>query len=609
MRKRLFGLAAAATILFAACGGTVTSPSAAPSTAPSTPPASTAPSSTEPSASTGFTEDVLLKPAPYTPEACAKQGGNIVVADWQAYSNLNPLLTSAFKNFQVMGPTMYALWTISPDGKWMPQMATKVPRLSDGSIVMDSSGTGFTVNLDMKPGLLWSDGEPLTLNDLKYTWQWVMDPANTGLPSGTIGWESIDKFDVAADGLTAAVHFKEGYAGYYGLLGTQFLPEHYMKTIPVADAVKKSYPIGTPDLAKAPTSGPFKYGASSADQVVLEKNPNFKADHVACLDTITFKFYTDAKDAMEAAFLNKEVDLATDLLQGDYAAIQPVDPAFGRADIGPAWEYEHLDLQQLNAAFKDPKVRQAVAAGIDKDKLWDTVYPGVPKPVTACAPTPPGLYWRAEGLKCQEYDAAAAKQLLADAGYKDTNGDGIVEKDGKELVLQHCSTPAPFRTAGGDTIAAMLKEVGIKVVPTYDPILFEAWGDTTKETKCNIYRGTYDTAEFAYVFTLDLFGDYYYSYDSSQIPTEANKGNGGNTIRVDDPEMDAALAELKSTVDPAKQFEIAQKIQEIYARSNFEVPLYYRSAVRGVSNQLGNYFKNPSTASDMWNTQDWFIKG
>jgi peptide/nickel transport system substrate-binding protein len=609
MQRRLFGVLASAALVLSACGTAAPSGSAAPPAGSASPAAST-PASTEPSPSavTGFTDDLLFSPAPYNPEA-GKVGGTVVVSDWQTYSILNKYYTSSFKNSQVMAATWAGNWDISPDGKWIPELVTSVPNLSNKGIVMDASGAGFTITMQYKPGLTWSDGKPLTMADMKFTWEYIMDPKQVGLVSGTVGWDLIDKFDVSADGLTGTIHFKEGYAGYYGLLGDGPMPKHYMETFSPAEAADKSYPVGTPELANAPTSGPFKYGASSADTVELVRNDNWKGgSHTAYLDKIVFKFYTDAKDAMIAAFLAKEVDVATDLLQGDYASIQGVDPAWGQALIGPAWEYEHLDLNQQNEAFKDAKVREAVARAIDKDKLWDIVYPGVPKPVKACAPTPPGLYWRAENLTCADFDVEKAKALLTEAGYTDSNNDGTVDKGGKELTIQHCSTPAPFRVAGGDTIASMLKEVGIKVTPTYDAILFEAWSGTTPETQCNIYRGTYDTAEFAYVLTLDIFGDYYYSYHSSQVPTEENGGEGGNTMRLNDPTMDAALDELYKTVDPAKIFDIAQTLQKIYADSNFEVPLYYRASVRGLSNRLGNFVKNPSTASDMWNTEDWFVK-
>ncbi|MCL6640731.1 MAG: dihydrodipicolinate synthase family protein, partial [Candidatus Rokubacteria bacterium] len=103
------------------------------------------------------------------------------------------------------------------------------------NLVVHTPRKGFTVKINIKPGLLWSDGQPLTLNDLKYTWQWVLDKDQPGI--STLGWDKIDRFDVSADGLTAEVHFTEPYAGWLGLLvGSPPLPEHYMKTIPVKEA-------------------------------------------------------------------------------------------------------------------------------------------------------------------------------------------------------------------------------------------------------------------------------------------------------------------------------------------------------------------------------------
>ena len=161
MQKRLFGLLASAALVMSACG--TAAPSAS-TPAASTPAGSAPPASVEPppSAVTGFTDDLLFTPAAYTPET-GTPGGSIVVSDWQTYSILNPYYTSSFKNSQVMAATFAPNWDISPDGKWIPELVTTVPNLSNGGVVMDASGAGFTLTMDYKPGLLWSDGKPLTM--------------------------------------------------------------------------------------------------------------------------------------------------------------------------------------------------------------------------------------------------------------------------------------------------------------------------------------------------------------------------------------------------------------------------------------------------------------
>jgi len=558
-------------------------------------------------------------------------GGTVVIADWQIPDQLSYYYQNAFVNVQVINSTMDSLWVVSSDFKYVPTMAVSIPKISDGTIRIDEDVTaecptgtegvpGFEVDLNMRPGLKWSDGEPLDLNDYKFTWQWMLDPAQTGLAAGTVGWDLIDRFDVAEDGLTATVHFCSGYAGFYGLFGSPAMPEHYMSQIPVADAPQLSYPVG-PGLENAPTSGPFKYASASPSAIELVRNENYVSPWTGegtYLDRVVFRFFDGAKDAMIAAFLAGEIDLATDLLQGDYAAIAGVDPSIGVATIKPAWEHEHFDMNQLGGgpgqghpALQDPNVRMALAHAINKTELYETVYPGTPMPEQApCAPVPPGLFWRTEeGLTCIEYDPAKSVELLDAAGWIDSDGDGIRDKDGVKLSLLHCHTGAGFRVAAGDYLASKFRDIGVELLNTASPeTVFAGWNDVPADAQCNLSHGNYDTSEFAWVHTFDQFGNVFYSYHSSQIPSQENGGNGSNFLRLADPRMDAALDELYATTDPALQVALSQEIARVHTEIQAETVLYYRSNVRGLNPKIGNYYQNPSTASDMWNIGDWFLK-
>src|SRR4249920_1198671 len=235
MDRKILGLLAAVAIVASACGAAAVSSSPAPDATAPTPAGSSAPS-VAPSPTPLDFEQILFG-YDYKPEA-GTAGGSIVVSDWQAANQLNPVISTSLANSYVFAATMRPLFTVTADGHWKPDLAAKMPKFSDQSIRVDSDGMGFEMDLELKPGLLWSDGVPLTLNDLKYTWEWVNDPAQVGIT--TTGWDSIDKIDVASDGLKATVHFKEPYAGYYGLFATSFLPEHWMKMIPIKDAPSKS---------------------------------------------------------------------------------------------------------------------------------------------------------------------------------------------------------------------------------------------------------------------------------------------------------------------------------------------------------------------------------
>jgi peptide/nickel transport system substrate-binding protein len=555
-------------------------------------------------------------------------GGSVVIADWQIPEQLNFYYISGFKDTQVNVAAFDVLWDLGPDFKYIPEQAVSIPTIANGGVRIDAEPTaecpnrrpgyedlpGFEVDLNIKPGLKWSDGETLDLNDMRYTWEWNMDPAQTGLYAGTDGWNIIDRFDVAEDGLSATVHFCTAFTGYYGILGKPMLPEHYMSQIPVIDAAELSYPVG-PGIENAPTSGAFKFASASPSAIELVRNENWVSPYTgdpAYLDRVVFRFFDGAKDAMIAAFLAGEIDLATDLLQGDYAAIAGVDPSIGTALIKPAWEYEHFDFnQQGHPALADPNVRMALAHAIDKTELYETVYPGVPMPEAApCAPVPPGLYFRTEeGLTCIEYDPELAVQMLDEAGWMDSDGDGIRDKDGEKLSLLHCHTGAGFRVAAGDYLASKFRDIGVELINTSAPeTVFSGWNEAAPDALCNLTRGNHDTTEFAWVSGFDLFGNTYTVYHSAYIPTEENGGAGANYARLDNPDVDAVLDNLYGATDQAEAIQYAHQLQQLLTEAQSEVVLYYRSNVRGVNPKLANYHQNPSTLSDMWNIGDWYLK-
>jgi peptide/nickel transport system substrate-binding protein len=579
-------------------------------------------------------DDLMISaPGEYAPEP-GTAGGSVVIADWQIPDQLNPYYISAFVNSQVSAAAHDQLWDVSDQGKYIAEQATTIPTIANGGVRIDAEPTaecpnrregfedipGFELDVDMRPGLLWSDGETLDLNDYKYTFDWMLDPDNTGLWGGTDGYNLVDRFDVSEDGLTATLHFCTGFTGYLGLFAAPALPEHYMSQIPVADAAGQSYPVG-PAIVDAPVSGPFKYASASPSAIELVRNENWVSPWTgepAYLDRVVYRFFDGSKDAMIAAFLAGELDLATDLQQGDYTALAGVDPSIGQVLIQPAWEYEHFDFNQANGepgtghpALADPNVRMALAHAINKDELYEVVWPGVPLgEYEPCAPVPPGLYYRTEeGLTCIEFDPEKAVELLDASGWVDSDGDGIRDKDGLALSFKHCTTGAGYRVAAGDYLASTFRDLGVELINTAAPeTIFAGWNEAAPDAECNLTRGNFDTTEFAWVSSFNLFGNTYTVYHSDWIPSDENAGAGANFVRLVDPRMDEILDGLFGATDQAEAVTLAHQFQAVHTELQPEVILYYRSNVRGVSSKLANYLQNPGTASDMWNIGDWYLK-
>jgi len=396
--RRPIVVLAIAAVLAGACGSTSSTPvptasaaapasQAAPSAAPAGSPAASAGASAAASGAPGSggltgveaqAFGTTYKPGPGTP------GGTLIMGEWQAASQLNPYYTTAEADLEAIDPILRSCATTAADGKFVPDLCTDIPTTSNGGIVVN--GTTMTMTLHLKPNLQWSDGTPLTMNDFKWTWQWTQDKAQSGCVycGVTSGFPLIDTYDVSSDGLTATIHFKQLFGGWLGMLTSMWpLQQKYMSTIPVAQAAKSSYPFGA-GVTKAPFSGPFMITNISANEIDYAPNPYWHGGvstvHAPYLQALKFQYFGDQNGEI-AAFVSGGIDVAFDLLQDSYPAIQKVPSSVGSASLTPLWEYEHFDLNhdpgnKRGNGLSDPNVRKAIAMAVDKQAIINTDFPG-----------------------------------------------------------------------------------------------------------------------------------------------------------------------------------------------------------------------------------------
>ena len=206
--RKLVGLFAGAAILVAACGGTSTT-TPAPSTAPaeSQPATSAAPSESTPAAQ----GPVDLFGTTYAPEE-GTSGGTVIIGDWQEATQFNPFYLGQVTEANVASLVWHSLLTITHDFRYIPQLAQDpIPTTDNGGVkAPGDNGDAMTVTWKLRDGLKWSDGEPLTCDDMKYAWEWVLDKDNVGVI--TAGWEDITNFECASD-TDMIWHFGKVYEG------------------------------------------------------------------------------------------------------------------------------------------------------------------------------------------------------------------------------------------------------------------------------------------------------------------------------------------------------------------------------------------------------------
>ncbi|HET9345995.1 MAG TPA: ABC transporter substrate-binding protein, partial [Candidatus Limnocylindrales bacterium] len=449
MRIRLAALLGAATIVVAACGtGTPSDSPTGSGQGSAAPPATQAP---PPSVATTGEE---LFDTSYAPEA-GTDGGSIIIGDWQEANQFNPYYASQVTEANVASATWSTLFVFTHDYKYGPDLAADIPTTFNGGVkAPGDDGDAMTVTWTLRDGLKWSDGEDLTCDDFKYAWEWVLDEENVGVV--TTGFNEIGDVECASD-TEMVLHYTEIYEGYIATF-TAPLPRHYLEAIPMADQVNGAG-FRADEVSNLPTSGAFKFESVTPQQELrLAKNPNYTSPWTgspAHLDNLIWKWYGDA-DLMIAGFKAGEVDFATDLQDSDLPKVQDLGEQVSAIAsltyefLRPNWSEGPFDAEtktggcSRNPAVQDrgtgcpmadPAMREAVAFAVNKEEINSRLLGGTVD--VANTNVSPSAWFFADQTPAT-FDPAQAQQILEDAGWTDSDGDGIREKDGLKAKIELC---------------------------------------------------------------------------------------------------------------------------------------------------------------------------
>jgi ABC-type transport system substrate-binding protein len=398
--------------------------------------------------------------------------------------------------------TTEPLVKINEDNELVPVIAERWSLESDG----------LTWTFNIRKGLQWSDGQPLTARDVEFTYQRMADPAvafdwawfftdiknfkavNKGdMPMSQLGVKAVDDYTFQATMEAPAPYFPDK------TLMVTISPQHVLQTTSAS-------PNWSTDPTTAVASGPWKLAAwDKGKQIVFDANPNYKGVLKPYLKRIVIKVGT--AEALMPAYYANEIDAAA--YEGQ--DITPADIAKAKADPASAGFHSYTDygayfLMFNNAMepFTNAKVRQAISKGIDRDALVGSV--GRDQTVSAFSMLPPGFPAHNPELKSvQAFDLAAAKQLLSDAGYPD--GQGF-----PKLTLSTWSPLNALRKGWVEGIQAQLKQ-NLNIDMDVNPIEVKTfYAEKAKHT----YPFTFQQYQFDYFDPsnlLDLWktGNYDYS--------------------------------------------------------------------------------------------------
>lgn len=526
-----------------------------------------------------------------------KKGGEFVYTfAGQSPSQLNPYYSTGTVESGIIRQIYSSLIGQSPNSKYYAYLLTEVPTLENGDVKISADGKSMDVTLKMKQGLKWSDGSALTLRDLDLTWQWVTDPDNSNLTIDTTPWNLISGIDSPSPGV-AVLHFKQVYGPYLNFLNNFYpLPEKVRNQL-----LSKNNPSQISEaVVPAATSGPFKVDYfSPTDRIVLLRNDNFSPvwGFNAYLDKVIFRNTSDAATALTTLTLGN-LDVVENLDDNQLSAASAIST--GKTDSISQYSWEYLQYNLSNPLFQDKNVRLALLKAIDRSAL--TKQFRTPKTLVMAVNLPEFSIFANPTLKPYLYDPQNAKKLLDDAGWK-TGPDGIRLKDGKRFSFTLSSTTSPIRKATAEAIIAYWKLLGLEV--NYQPYnsvnFFGGW-----RSDGILVKGKYDVAMVAFAGEVDPDSSYG-NYASSQIPSEANQGNGHNFGHINDPKIDQIFEAERSTTDLKRRKELFQQLQSILYENVYEAPLFGRLNNYIVSNKVHNFKPNPTSDTNWWNAVELYV--
>ncbi len=351
----------------------------------------------------------------------------------------------------------------------VPGLATEFPTARNGLISKD----GLRITFKLRPAL-WSDGAPVTANDVIFTWRAIMSGDNPVVR--TSGFDKI-KTILADNPHQVTVVLKEPFGpAVYLFSEGDFppLPAHLLTGLrTLNDIPYDAAPIG---------DGPFVLEQwQHGSDLVFAANPRYWRGRPR-LDHIHIKIIPNTNTAVQL-LRTHEIDLVDGIskpLIRDLPDIQGI-----RVYTQVTANYRHLDFNLRNPLLADVAVRRAVARGIDYERIINTIYAGYG--VRAATDIPP-FSWAANDLAPIPYDPAEARRLLDAAGWQ-AGADGIRVKAGTRLSLSISSAAGNRAGESAEAmIAEQLKQIGVELrVKNYaGALLFAEHGP--------LYGGTYDMA-------------------------------------------------------------------------------------------------------------------
>ena len=444
----------------------------------------------------------------------------------------------------------------------------------------DVSSDQKTITFHLKPNLKWADGQPLTSEDVLFTWKTVTDD-KTRSPYGA-DYKLVKRAE-APDSNTFKVTYAQPYApALDSWSGLHILPKHLLKDQDINNTPFSRNPVGSHYYQL----DQWKKGESLS----LKRNPNATQGQ-AKIDHLVSRIIPD-RAAQFLELMADNID-SMSLNSIQYARIFPSRPDL-TAKIAQYKElgnsYTYLGFNLKHRPFDDVRVRQAINYAIDKQEIIDGVLLGLGLPVAS--PYKPGTRWSNPKLQPYPYDPHKAIALLKEAGFEDHDNDGILDRDGQPLSFEILTNQNKEREMSAVLVQRRLKEIGIDV-----KIRVVEWA-----TFISRFIKTGDFNVVLLGWGLGLEPDQFNIWHSSQqAPGQFN------FIGYNNPKVDKLLEAGRLELNPDKRMKIYHDFSEILLEDSPVVYLFAGYGLPAIHKRVKGIDDPAPPAGIGHNSYEWYI--
>lgn len=447
-------------------------------------------------------------------------------------------------------------------------------------IAPDNRTYTFHINKDAK----WHDGVDVTAADFQFSADALANPESGSVYTGSFvdtveSWRAID------DDTFEMVAKEPVYTFLFDIQTLFVIPKHIWEAVPMADWRTDPGATGD-DPARVIGSGPFKFQEwNQGESITLVRNDDYYGK-VPYLDGYTLRIWPE-QTAVVNALLNDELDSAA-LEPSDIEGVEGTPGVEITHYPTRGFQYYEFNLDpEVTTKWQDQSVRQALLYALDRDSIVDDILLGYAEVAQGTQPVVSYAYEPDQITTKYTYDPEKATALLAEAGWTDTDGDGIVDKDGEALSFELLY---PSGSPTSDQIVAYMQDawalIGVEATPRSleFPALIEA---TTTDP-------SFEIAIYGFSWDASFIQDAMFGCNQYQV--------GFNDMKYCNPELDKINAEAKRTFDEDARRELLIQASNIVNDEQPIAVLHFSQAHAAYNDALQNY--KPSTwGTDI--TQVW----